>query len=188
MHPCCPRQPPTSASHGDVWPSPCRRASHAVAGGRTKRQWPAGRCQRGHQSLCQRSLRQKCRHRRRRRRRRLAPLQQRRHKPSLLPLRRTWQLNIWHAQLVVLLQALQHSNDTTSPPGITVLDAVEKASALLTVAAVAPFALDWQLPHPRLAVSAGVAVFPVCRSPVLANNTPLSPYRPPPASACSGTG
>jgi hypothetical protein len=75
----------------------------------------------------------------------------------------------------VFLRALQHSNDTSSLPGITVLVAVEKASALLTVAAVAPFALDWQLPQPRLAVSAGFAEFPVCRSPVLANNTPLSP-------------
>lgn len=73
------------------------------------------------------------------------------------------------------LKALQHSTDTTSPPGITVLGAVEKASALLTVAAAAPFVRDWQLPQPRLAESAEVAVFPVCRSPVLANSTPLSP-------------
>ena len=170
MHHCCLMQPPTSATRGGVWPSPCRRASHAAAGGRTTRQWPAGRCQRGHQSLFRRSPRQRCR--RRHRRRRLALLQQHWHRAfshsgatgSLIS-------GLYECQRC----GLQWCTVNSSLPGITVLDAVEKAAALLTVAAEAPFALDWQLPQPRLAVAAGFAVFPVCRRPVLTNTTPLSP-------------
>ena len=92
------------------------------------------------------------------------------------PTNTVWQLSSFQSvQPPLLLAAHAHSMELSSIPGVNALGVEEKPAALLTGAAVAPSVLERQVPQPRSAARAACAEFPVCRSPLLANLTSLSP-------------